>query len=179
MPGNGLLLGTKGAPLRHALAAGVAAVGIALAVPAAAEPPTGGTFTPGESLAGMRLGLTPAEVLSTWGNRHGVCTACAEPTWYFNERPFQRQGAGVVFADGRDVHAYTVWQPERWWRPEGLGLGGGAGEIGETYAELAQEGCGDYIALVREDPSSTSAVYVFEDEVWGSGLSEPGRSPWL
>jgi hypothetical protein len=182
MPSNRLLLGKKGPPLRRAIvtvSAVAAAAAILLAVPAAAEPPTGGTFTPGESLAGMRLGLTPAEVLSTWGNRHGVCTACAAPTWYFNERPFQPQGAGVVFADGRVVHAFTVWQPEGWSTPEGLELGGGAGEIGETYGELAQEDCGDYIALVREDPSSTSAFYVFEDEVWGFGLSEPGRSPCL
>jgi hypothetical protein len=179
MPGNRLLLGTKGAPLRHALAAGVAAVGIALAVPAAAEPPTGGTFTPGESLAGMRLGLTPAEVLATWGQRHGVCTGCPEPTWYFNERPFQPQGAGVVFAGGRVVHAFTVWQPEGWTTPEGLELGGAAGDIGATYGELAQEDCGDYLALVRDEPSAASAFYVHDDEVWGFGLYEPGRSPCL
>jgi len=182
MPGKSVSLGTRGAFLRRAtvtVTAVVAAAGILLAVPAAAEPPTSGTFTPAESLAGMRLGLTPAEVLATWGERHGVCTACPEPTWYFNERPFQPEGAGVVFADGRVVHAFTVWQPEGWTTPEGLELGTAAGEIGETYGELAQEDCGDYLAVVREGPSASSAFYVHEDEVWGFGLYEPGRSPCL
>jgi len=182
VPSNTLLLGTGGAPLRRAIviaAAVAAAAGLLLAVPAAAEPPTSGAFRPGESLAGMRLGLAPDEVLATWGERHGVCTACPERTWYFNERPFQPQGAGVVFAEGRVVHAFTVWQPEGWSTPEGLELGAPAGEIGETYGELAQEDCGDYLALVREGPSATSAFYVHEDEVWGFGLYEPGRSPCL
>lgn len=169
----------SGALLRHGVAAAVAATAILLAVPAAAEPPTGGTFTPGESLAGVRLGLTQAEVLATWGQRHGVCAACFEATWYFNERPFQPEGAGVVFAGGRVVHAFTVWQPEGWSTPEGLELGVAAGEIGATYGELAEQDCGNYLALVRAEPTAESAFYVYEDEVWGFGLYEPGRSPCL
>ncbi|MGH3013812.1 MAG: hypothetical protein ACRDNR_01255 [Gaiellaceae bacterium] len=182
MPSNRLLLGTGGALLRRAIVTVTAIIGAAallLVVPAAAEPPTGGLFTPGESLAGMRLGLAPDEVLATWGERHGVCAGCPERTWYFNERPFQPQGAGVVFADGHVVHAFTVWRPQGWSTPEGLELGAPAGEIGETYGELAQEDCGDYLALVRDGPSATSAFYVYEDEVWGFGLLEPGRSPCL
>ena len=182
MPSNRLLLGTKGALVRRALAAGaavVAAGGLPLVLPAAAEPPTGGSFRPGESLAGLRLGLAPDEVLATWGERHGVCEACPERTWYFNERPFQPQGTGVVFAEGRVVHAFTVWQPKGWSTPEGLELGAPAGEIGETYGELAEEDCGDYLALVQEGPTASSAFYVYEDDVWGFGLFEPGRSPCL
>lgn len=151
-----------------------------LAVPAAAvEPPTGGAFTPGESLAGMRLGLTRVQVTDTWGRRHGVCRACRETTWYFNERPFEPQGAGVVFDQGRVVHAFTVWQPDGWSTPEGLTLGDQAGDIGATYGELAEEDCGDYSAVVQEGPSARSAFYVYEDEVWGFALLAPGRSPCL
>ena len=58
-------------------------------------------------------------------------------------------------------------------------LGAAAGEIGEIYGELAQEDCGEYLALVRDEPSATSAFYVYEDEVWGFGLMVPGRSPCL
>jgi hypothetical protein len=165
--------------LRHAFVAGVAALGIVLTLPAAAEPPTGGTFTPGASLAGVRLGMTPAEVRAAWGERHGVCRDCRQTTWYFNERPFQPNGAGVVFARGRVVHAFTVWQPEGWTTPEGLTLGASAGEIGATYGELAQEDCGDYLALVEEAPTARSAFYAYEDEVWGFGLVAAGRSPCL
>ena len=157
----------------------VVAAALVLVLPASAEPPVGGTFTPGASLAGVELGLAPAEVLETWGTRHGVCRGCEETTWYFNEKPFQPQGAGVVFEDGRVVHAFTVWQPEGWSTPEGLALGEQAGEIGATYGELAEIDCGHYSALVDNGPSSTSAFYVYEDEVWGFGLLERGRAPCL
>ncbi|MGH3023437.1 MAG: hypothetical protein ACRDNI_07260 [Gaiellaceae bacterium] len=179
MPSNTVLLGTKGARLRHVFVAALAALGIILALPAAAEPPSGGTFTPGLSLAGVRLGMTAAEVRAAWGARHGVCRDCRQATWYYNERPFQPDGAGVVFARGRVVHAFTVWQPEGWTTPEGLALGAAAGEIGATYGELAQEDCGNYLALVEDEPTARSAYYVYEDEVWGFGLVAPGRSPCL
>ena len=150
---------------------------LVLVLPAAAEPPTGGAFTPGVSLAGVELGLTRAEVLEAWGSRHGVCRDCEEPTWYVNERPFQPEGMGVTFEQGRVAHAFTVWQPEGWVTPEGLELGAQAGDIGATYGELAEIDCGDYLALVDNAPTATSAYYVYEDEVWGFGLLERGRSP--
>jgi hypothetical protein len=164
--------------LAVATALGIATT-LAVAVPASAEPPTGGAFRPGESLAGVRLGMTRSEVLGTWGKRHGVCRACRQATWYFNERAFRPEGAGVVFSRGRVVHAFTVWQPDGWETPEGLGLSDPAGDIGATYGELAEEDCGDYLALVRDDASSRSAFYVFEHEVWGFGLLSRGRSPCL
>ena len=158
-----------------ALAAVVAA--LVLVLTAAAEPSSGGSFSPGVSLAGVELGQTRAQVLETWGARHGVCAECDEATWYFNERPFQPEGMGVVFEHGKVVHAFTVWQPEEWSTPEGLELGAAAGDIGATYGELAEIDCGGYLALVDADPVSRSAFYVYEDEVWGFGLLAPGRSP--
>ena len=145
----------------------------------AAEPPTGGTFTPGQSMAGVELGMTRAQVLEAWGQRHGECRGCRQTTWYFNENAFQPEGVGVVFRGGRVVHAFTVWKPEGWSTPQGLVLGQQAGEIGATYGELAEEDCGDYVALVREDPTTTSAFYVYDEQVWGFGLLAPGRSPCL
>jgi hypothetical protein len=171
-----------GARAPRALALTAAALVVAallVGVSAAAEPPTGGTFTPGSSLAGVELGMTRAEVLETWGPRHGECRNCRQTTWYFNENPFQPEGAGVVFRGGRVVHAFTVWKPEGWSTPEGLELGQQAGEIGATYGELAEEDCAGYVALVREDATATSAFYVYDDQVWGFGLLVPGRSPCL
>jgi hypothetical protein len=146
---------------------------------ASAEPPTGGTFTPGSSLAGFELGMTRAQVLEAGGQRHGECRDCRQTTWYFNERPFHPEGAGVIFRGGRVVHAFTVWKPEGLSTPEGLELGEQAGEIGATYGELAEEDCGDYVALVQEDATATSAFYVYDEQVWGFGLMVPGRSPCL
>jgi hypothetical protein len=147
------------------------------AVPATGEPAAGGQFIPGTSLGGVELGMTRAEVASRWGARHGVCRDCAAETWYFNERPFEPQGTGVVFDRGRVVHAFTLWQPEGWFTPEELELGAPAGEIGATYGELDERTCPGYSALVRGEEGPESVFYVFEDEVWGFGLVTPGRSP--
>ena len=165
-------------PLALALTAALAAA-LLVVLPAAAEPPTGGAFIPGETIAGVELGMTRGEVTDAWGSRHGVCRDCEEPTWYVNERPFQPQGMGVVFEQGRVVHAFTVWQPEGWSTPEGLELGAPAGDIGATYGELAEIDCGDYLALVSNGTAATSAFYVYEDEVWGFGLLTRGRAPCL
>jgi hypothetical protein len=60
-----------------------------------------GVLVPGETLGGVRIGMTKAEVGANWGDRRGVCRECRRTTWYFNYRPFQPQGAGVVFERGR------------------------------------------------------------------------------
>ena len=161
-----------------------AALVLCVAVAAAGESAagaggTGGEFVPGRSLAGVELGMTRAEVLATWGVRHGVCRSCAAETWYFNERPFHPQGKGVVLERGRVVHAFTLWQPDGWLTPEGLELGASAGEIGATYGELDERACRGYSALVREEEDAQSVFYAYEEEVWGFGLVRPGRSPCL
>jgi hypothetical protein len=172
----------RGLRLKHMLVAGgilVAALGLGGAMAGAGEDPAGGEFVPGRSLAGVELGMTRAEVLATWGTRHGVCRDCPSETWYFNEQPFQPQGKGVVFERGRVVHAFTLWQPVGWVTPEGLELGAPAGEIGATYGELDERACRGYSALVRADANARSAFYVYEDEIWGFGLLRAGRSPCL
>jgi hypothetical protein len=164
-----------------AVAAGVVAVVVLAfgAGPAAAEPPSGGLFGPGKSLAGVGIGMKERDVLGAWGERHGVCRECPEATWYFNERPFQPQGTGAVFAHGRVVHAFTLWQPGGWTTPAGLELGDEGARIGEVYGLLAERACAGYTALVREEGKAWSIFYVYENEVWGFGLVKPGRSPCL
>jgi hypothetical protein len=154
-------------------------VALAAALPATGGAPAGKVFAPGKSVGGVELGMTGAQVEAAWGKRHGVCRDCSDPTWYFNEQPFQPQGTGAVFDRGRVVHAFTVWRPEGWSTPEGLALGAPAGEIGATYGELDERGCAGYSALVREDGAALSVFYAYEDEVWAFGLVTPGRSPCL
>jgi hypothetical protein len=172
----------KHKPAIAAAAAVIAATAAAAALGAAAaraEPPSGGLFTPGKSVAGVRLGMTRAQVLGAWGTRHGVCRGCKESTWYFNERPFRPQGTGAVFEGGRVVHAFTVWQPEDWTTPAGLVLGDEGGAVGDAYGLLTERACPGYTALQLEEDRAWSVFYVYHDELWGFGLMKPGRSPCL
>jgi hypothetical protein len=164
----------------RALTVTLAAAVAAVAMPAtAAAPPKRGEFVPGGSLGGVSLGMTKDEVSAAWGKRHGVCRSCPRQTWYFNYRPFMPEGTGVVFERGRVVHVFTVWQPQGWATPQGLELGDPASEATRVYGALDRRQCTFYYALLDPGRGAQSVFYVFENEIWGFGLTEPNASPCL
>jgi len=167
-------MGTRA--LRVSLAAALAA---AVIPSSAAAPPKRGELVPGRSLGGVALGMTKKHVLAEWGQRHGVCRNCPRKTWYFNYKPFTPEGTGVVFERGRVVHAFTVWQPPGWGTPEGLELGDPSSEASRVYGSLDRRQCTFYYALLQPGRRAQSVFYVFEDEIWGFGLTKPHASPCL
>jgi hypothetical protein len=160
----------------RALGALVAA--LLVAVPAAAGERSR-SFVPERSLGAVTVGMSKKQVLEAWGKRHGVCSDCLHLTWYFNERPFEPQGTGVVFEEGRATHVFTVWQPKGWRTPDGLALGDPAAEIARTYGPLERRRCSSYYALVDERPRLQAVYYIFRNEAWGFGLTLPDASPCL
>src|SRR5438876_5745969 len=103
---------------------------------AAAAPPRAGLVVPGKSLGGLRLGATRAQVRAAWGSRFGLCRDCREPTWYFNYRKFEPQGAGVSFRRGRAAALFTLWSPQEWHTDRGLAIGDAAERIDVLYGPL-------------------------------------------
>jgi hypothetical protein len=164
----------------RAVAVAIAAVAAIAMIPSStAAPPRQAEFVPGRLLAGVRLGMTPAQVLQAWGKRHGVCRTCVDRTWYFNYRPFTPEGAGVVFRRGRVVHVFTVWRPSGWKTPEGLVLGAPASDVSRMYGSLDRRPCTSYHALLRPGKRVESVFYVFRDKLWGFGLILKNASPCL
>lgn len=159
----------------RALAA-AAVVAAALAVPAVAAAPAKGVFVPGESLGGIELGMTKAEVRAEWGSKHGVCRNCDRPTWYFNLKPFEPQGAGVEFRGDRVVRVFTVWRPLGWRTDAGLTLGVQLDELRQAVPGLEARPCDGYTAYLD---GATSVYYVFRGRLWGFGLMSRGLSPCL
>jgi hypothetical protein len=125
----------------------------------------------GVSLGGVQLGMTPAQVRATWGDRFGRCRDCREPTWYYTYRRFAPQGAGVSFARGRVDAVFTVWSPRGWRTTQGLRIGDAAARVGTLYGTLLEAQCGSYSALVARRGPTTTVFYVYADKVWGFGLS--------
>jgi hypothetical protein len=153
---------------------------LVIVAPAGAAPPRAGTFVPGESLGGVRLGMTKADVRRVWGERHGICRDCPVTTWYFNYGAFEPAGAGVAFdRRGRVAHAFTLWQPRGWRTPEGLVLGAAAAEITLEYGTLTRRQCVGYHALLAPTARAQSVYYVHDEELWGFGLTRRGASPCL
>jgi hypothetical protein len=150
------------------------AAALLLALPAAAaERPRGGVLVPGVSLGGLRLGAGEAAVKARFGTRFGRCRDCARTTWYFNERPFRREGVGVEFRRGRAVALFTLWKPPRWRTSRGLRLGEPVPRVTQLYGTLPRLECGGYYALTMETARTLTAFYVVDERVWAFGLTRP------
>ncbi len=164
--------------MRRLAAVVVAVVGVALAAtPAASAPPERGLFVLGRTLGGVSLGMTQADVVRVWGKRHGVCRDCRRTTWYYNYRPFEPQGTGVVFSRGRVIRVFTVWRPDGWRTASGLVLGDEEGRISDLEGPFTEEECVGYTALVVRSGRVASIFYVYRDRLWAFGLTRPAMSP--
>ncbi len=144
---------------------------------ASSAPPSQGVFEPGESLGGVRLGMTKAQVKRLWGESFGRCSSCVQETWYFNYRPFEPQGTGVTFVRGRVASAFTVWQPDGWHTSGGLTLGAAESEITRELGSLERRRCSGYQALVLPGFSARSVFYVYDRALWGFALMRPTLTP--
>jgi len=149
-----------------------------LAASASAALPRQGVLVPGKSLAGVGLGMTPAQVRTGWGSSFGVCRSCRARTWYFNYDAFQPQGAAVRFRRGRVDAVWTLWSPPGWRTRDGsLRLGVLEPQVHAALGALVTIPCGSYRALILTRGSVTTVYYLFGDKLWGFGLSRPGASP--
>ena len=138
--------------------------------------PPAGVLAPGTSLGGVRLGDTRAAVVARWGGGFGVCRSCTESTLYFNRHPYEPQGAGVTFQQGRVVAVFTLWSPPGWRTTKGLVLGDDAARVTEVYGALPRSPCSGYDAyLLPTRRAAVTAIYVAGPTVWGFGLMRPSQ----
>ncbi|HKP17088.1 MAG TPA: hypothetical protein VJT84_01335 [Gaiellaceae bacterium] len=139
--------------------------------------PQHAVVVPGKSFAGLRLGATAADVRAAWGNRFGRCRNCAQPTWYFTYKQFQPQGAGVAFRTGHAAAFFTTWSPAGWRTDRGVTIGDPAARVTAVYGVLPRVECGTYAALVLRRGRTDTQFYLYDEKVWGFGLSRAGAPP--
>ena len=139
--------------------------------------PQPGVVVPGRSFAGLHLGATGAQVRAAWGPRFGRCRSCPRPTWYFTYKGFEPQGVGVSFRNGAADAFFTVWAPPGWRTNRGLTVGDPEARITQLYGVLPRAECGTYAALVLRRGRTDTQFYVYQQEVWGFGLSPAGAPP--
>ena len=155
--------------LRGAVAVAAA---VALAVPASAAPPRDGVVVAGRSFGGLSLGATEAAVKAAWGPRFGRCRSCRFRTLYFNRVPFDATGVGVEFRRGRAAAFFTVWSPRGWRTDRGVSVRDPAARVTAVYGALPSVSCGTYSAVALPGRRAKTIFYVYEERVWGLGLSE-------
>jgi hypothetical protein len=162
---------------RRALTAAAFLVALAWCGGATALPPRAGTFEPGKSLGGLRLGSTPAEVRAAWGSTYARCRDCSTLTWYFNYAPFSPEGAGVEFRRGRLDAVFTLWSPTGWRTRRGLRIGDDEARVTALYGALNRGECGSYRVLLLARRQVVSAFYIVNGRVWGFGLLRAPSRP--
>jgi hypothetical protein len=154
------------------------AVAVLMLAPAAlAGLPSTGKLVPGRSLAGIRIGETQRQVMTALGPSHGVCSGCAVPTWYFNDRPFDQHGLAIEFTRGRVSAVYTIWRPDGWTGPNGLALGATQAQVDATAGALFQVTCTGYDAWVNDRKTVRTAYYILNGDLWGFGLMRANANP--
>ena len=132
--------------------------------------PHRGALVPWQSLGGIRIGMTKAQVEQRWGSDHGRCRGCKEPTWYYNYEPFRPQGAAVRFKNNKVDAVWTLWAPTGW-HAGTLTLGAAQEEITKRYPATLTIPCGAYDALVLTKRRVTTAFYIYNGSLWGFGLT--------
>ncbi|MGZ4352711.1 MAG: hypothetical protein ACXVZ4_04125 [Gaiellaceae bacterium] len=157
----------------------LAAAGAALASPLPA--PTGklplrGTFVPGVSLGGIRLGASAAAVRRAWGSGLGFvrCGDCRARTWYYTY-PEKAVGAAVVFRQGRVVAVFTLGSTFGWKTSRGLQVGELIQRLSRLYPRAASRDCLGYAAFTSSTAGAVSSIYVTGEVVYGFALARPSE----
>jgi len=136
----------------------------ATAAPAKAEGkflPARGILKPGQSLAGVKLGMTMTQVTNLWGKNYKVCARCSYPTWYYIYPKGEPLGASVRFRQGRVVTIFTLGSPTGWRTAEGLLMGEQIDRINQLYGKLKWSVCIGYGAMsMRTADAVTSAANI-------------------
>lgn len=145
---------------------------LALALVLAAVLPPHGLLVPHESLAGIHLGDTPAQVRKAVGTRYSPCTACSEPTWFYFTSS-RESGLGVAFRNRRVAAVYTLGSPQGWRSADGLRVGRMVEQLPKRYAKVAA--CYGYVGRSDRSATAVTTVYLIESYVSGFALTLPSE----
>jgi len=167
---------------RYVVTAGVvlvASTGAALAQPNRHEAllPERGVLVGGVSLAGVRLGDSPAAVELAWGTNHTSCSGCRLRTWLF-VYPDRPVGAAVTFdRAGRAVAVFTLGQTLGWRTQKGLWVGAEIHSFTAKYDASSMEfkECVGYRALSTRDGDVVTSIYTQAESVYGFALTSRGQ----
>ncbi len=135
-----------------------------------------GVFVPGKSLAGVQIGMTPAQVRKLWGANFRVCklALCSgTTTWYYIYSKGEPVGAAVVFKGGKVVTVFTLGSPSGWHTQEGLAVGEEIDRVTDLYGKTGWKVCIGYGAMTIHGDKVVSSVYTTGEAVYGFALGLP------
>jgi hypothetical protein len=147
---------------------------LALALAVAVALPGQGLLVPGKSLAGVRLGDTPAAVQARYGGDYRVCPDCRSSTWFYMA-PSLEHGLSVSFRGGRVSAVSTLGIPPGWRTAQGLKIGQDVTRAHALYGRMKLRVCVGFEALSRRRANVVTTIYGVESYVAGFALTRPSE----
>jgi hypothetical protein len=151
---------------------------------ASGQLPTIGIFKPGQTLAGVGLGYTPAQVTAHLGKNYSICTTklatvlCKEPVWLFEYARGEPLGVGVKFHNGKVSAVFTLGAIQGWKTIDGLKVYDPVSNIYTIYpAATIYSKCIGFEAFSMKSGTVTSSFYQASGVIYGFALTAPSESP--
>jgi hypothetical protein len=159
----------------YLLVGGIGGKGVTAAQATPAKLPVTGILVNGESLGGLRLGDTKADVRKLWGHRFTVCSTCEPETWFYWYPSRDRGGIGVEFRKGEVTGVYTLGRTVGWRSTDGLKVGGYMSDE-EMHEKSVWKNCSGYSAKLETSHDAVTSVFTVGPVVWGFSLTRPSES---
>ena len=137
----------------------------------AAALPRAGVLVRGQSLAGVQLGDTEADVRALWGRHFTVCSGCDGTTWFYMYPTGDPFGAGDRFRNGHVTAVFTLGAPSGWHDDAGLQVGEVLDPQEATSGEAIFRGCMGYGAKSTREGEAVSSVLMQGLGVYGFALT--------
>lgn len=168
---------------RSVLALVLVLAALAPSAGAASAFPTRGVLTPGQSLAGVKIGMTMTQVKRVWGSNFKLCprsSACpltkSDQVWNYIYERGEPLGAAVRFRKGVVTAVFTLGSPTGWHTRQGLLVGEEVGRVNELYGQLAWHVCTGYGAMSMRSGNTITSIYTSGDNVYGFALTAQSES---
>ncbi len=150
---------------------------------AAGQLPTRGIFKVGQTLAGVGIGFTQAQVTKALGTNYTLCTPassaslCKEPVLFFEYTRGEPLGVGVKLHNGKVTAVFTLGAILGWKTSEGLKIYDPVSNIYSLYpAATIYSKCIGFEAFSFKTGKVTNSFYQSSGVIYGFALTAPGEN---
>jgi hypothetical protein len=147
---------------------------------AAGHLPARGVLVVGKSIAGVKLGMTQAQVKTILGGNFTNCitSPCNDPTFLYFYPSGEPLGMGVRFNKKtlKAVAIFTLGAVTGWRSSDGLKIADPASKVYDLYGSPRYSKCIGYEALSVQQPGVVTSFYLTSGVVYSYALTMPGAT---